>query len=216
MKQNDNQFKIISSRVFIVVVVLLALAACGPASKSNLQTETSSAELASNLLQEINNTTGIENQTIETSLQPEPQEEKATEAEIKINPPHGEPGHRCDIAVGAPLNSPASNSTVEPAKTTSVTPATSTKTANTTPPQSTGSVGPTIENLKRLNSPKPINYAPGATLTVNPPHGQPGHRCDIPVGDPLPVAVNNSVKLNPPHGQPGHRCDIAVGSPLPS
>src|SRR5690606_31144410 len=23
-----------------------------------------------------------------------------------MNPPHGEPGHRCDIAVGAPLNSP--------------------------------------------------------------------------------------------------------------
>lgn len=22
-------------------------------------------------------------------------------------------------------------------------------------------------------------------------------------------------KLNPPHGQPGHRCDIAVGAPLP-
>src|SRR6188474_1027285 len=23
-----------------------------------------------------------------------------------MNPPHGQPGHRCDIAVGAPLNSP--------------------------------------------------------------------------------------------------------------
>src|SRR5512139_384240 len=24
-----------------------------------------------------------------------------------LNPPHGQPGHRCDIAVGAPLDSPA-------------------------------------------------------------------------------------------------------------
>ena len=77
---------------------------------------------------------------------------------------------------------------------------------------------------------------------VNPAHGQPGHRCDIPVGTPLnskPTAVSpnqnpvvtvnpangaqqqtnkekttSSVALNPAHGQPGHRCDIAVGAPL--
>ncbi|WP_297097505.1 hypothetical protein [uncultured Draconibacterium sp.] len=214
MKQNDSPFKIISSRVFVAVVVLLALAACGPSNTSNVQTETSSAELASNLLQEINNTVNTENQTVEASIEPEPQELKTTETEVKINPPHGEPGHRCDIAVGAPLDAPASTPKVEPAKTTQAAPVVST--ASTTTQQSTGRVGPTIENLKKLNSPQPINYAPGASVTVNPPHGQPGHRCDIPVGDPLPVAANNSVKLNPPHGQPGHRCDIAVGSPLPS
>ena len=73
-----------------------------------------------------------------------------------------------------------------------------------------------------------------ATMSgANPPHGQPGHRCDIAVGAPLdgssPVKIapqsnpaqaqSNSVmgetgKLNPPHGQPGHRCDIKVGDPL--
>ena len=214
MKQVDNQFKIISSRIFIAVIVLMALAACGPANKSNIQIETSSAELASNLLQEINNSNELENKNTEASIQAKPQDTKTTEVEIKINPPHGEPGHRCDIAVGAPLDSPVSNSFVAPAKSISATPVTST--ANTTTKQSTGRVGPTIENLKNLNSPKPIIYTPGQSLTINPPHGQPGHRCDIPVGDPLPVAANNNVKLNPPHGQPGHRCDIAVGSPLPS
>lgn len=62
---------------------------------------------------------------------------------------------------------------------------------------------------------------------MNPPHGQPGHRCDIPVGKPLstPVQSTNSSGLlnsspstgmkNPAHGQPGHRCDLPVGSPLP-
>jgi hypothetical protein len=50
---------------------------------------------------------------------------------------------------------------------------------------------------------------------LNPPHGEPGHRCDIPVGSPLnPPVEKKEVRLNPPHGEPGHRCDIAVGSPL--
>lgn len=71
---------------------------------------------------------------------------------------------------------------------------------------------------------------------MNPPHGQPGHRCDIAVGAPLnsppgknaptsanitttPATVNNTPTapgMNPPHGQPGHRCDIPVGQPLNS
>ena len=75
--------------------------------------------------------------------------------------------------------------------------------------------------------------APG----MNPPHGQPNHRCDIAVGAPLdspagtgkaaPVTSQQNVPtqttapttapgMNPPHGQPNHRCDIAVGAPLDS
>lgn len=34
-----------------------------------------------------------------------------------MNPPHGQPGHRCDIAVGAPLNSKATQMTTTPAPT---------------------------------------------------------------------------------------------------
>lgn len=33
---------------------------------------------------------------------------------------------------------------------------------------------------------------------------------------PQPAAANTSTALNPEHGQPGHRCDIPVGSPLNS
>lgn len=66
-------------------------------------------------------------------------------------------------------------------------------------------------------------------IALNPAHGQPGHRCEIPVGAPLdsspakssdkaqsgsPVINSGDVKLNPAHGQPGHRCDIKVGDPL--
>lgn len=76
----------------------------------------------------------------------------------------------------------------------------------------------------------PVKVAKG----MNPSHGQPGHRCDIPVGAPLnsPIAANSTTSqvvsnssqsvittakgMNPPHGQPRHRCDIAVGAPLNS
>lgn len=150
-----------------------------------------------------------------------------------INPAHGQPGHRCDIAVGAPLNSapmpqgqPAQGQTVQ---------------VNQNQPQQVVTTTTT-----------PVKTAKG----MNPPHGQPGHRCDIPVGAPLnsapakatttsntaqsgtvtqnftvtPPAAANPVPallstegtettvadgMNPPHGKPGHRCDIAVGAPLP-
>ena len=82
-------------------------------------------------------------------------------------------------------------------------------------------------------------HNPDGTPRLNPPHGEPGHRCEIPVGAPLdgsasnadganvqPVDISTQIpapdasgsmsgKPNPPHGEPGHRCDIQVGDPLP-
>ncbi|MFN4762205.1 hypothetical protein ACKGJN_03695 [Gillisia sp. Q332] len=73
------------------------------------------------------------------------------------------------------------------------------------------------------------------TATLNPAHGQPNHRCDIPVGAPLDQAAGNTKAQNPPpvstgvspvwnsdeapvknppHGQPGHDCSIPVGADL--
>ncbi len=78
-----------------------------------------------------------------------------------MNPPHGQPGHRCDISVGAPLNSkPAAPATVQPA----------TLTAPQQQPQVTMKEVPTTTKT-----------APG----MNPPHGEPGHKCEIAVGAPL-------------------------------
>jgi hypothetical protein len=149
-----------------------------------------------------------------------------------LNPAHGQPGHRCDIAVGAPLNSaPTQGQTA------------------TAQPVQTVQVNPSQQNVVTTTTAAPVKVAKG----MNPSHGQPGHRCDIPVGAPLnspvakPVAAtpaqsgtttqnftvsppaNNAVPallstekpvataegMNPPHGQTGHRCDIAVGAPLP-
>lgn len=79
------------------------------------------------------------------------------------NPPHGEPGHRCEIPVGASLSG--------------------------TPPSS----GP----VDQMPAKQPITLpqtsaqpAAGASSTppgMNPPHGQPGHDCAVPVGSPLPA-----------------------------
>lgn len=117
---------------------------------------------------------------------------------VKLNPAHGQPGHRCDIPDGAPL--PVDASAPQPQPQSQPQPVTI-----STPVQQTASV------------------AKG----MNPEHGKPGHRCDIAVGAPLeskasstpvvtPVSAPAKVAsgMNPAHGEPGHRCDLAVGAPL--
>lgn len=83
-----------------------------------------------------------------------------------MNPAHGQPNHRCDIAVGAPLNSP-----IVPAKSNPVSPQTVQQQNNVVP---TTSVTPNTA----VTTPTPEG--------MNPPHGQEKHRCDIAVGAPLP------------------------------
>ena len=80
-------------------------------------------------------------------------------ATTALNPAHGAPGHRCDIAVGAPLSTPIQNvpGAVAP----------------TTPPQVTVQQQPAV---------KP---AGGNNVRLNPAHGAPGHDCNIAVGQPL-------------------------------
>lgn len=87
-----------------------------------------------------------------------------------MNPAHGQPGHRCEVAVGAPLNSTAGKTV----STQTITP-TSQTTTNTVV-QST-----------------PTKIAPG----MNPAHGQPGHRCDIKVGEPLNSPASKAVASAP-------------------
>lgn len=72
-----------------------------------------------------------------------------------MNPPHGQPGHKCEIPVGSPLDGSGSVS-AKPKTTLS-------NNMATTPPPAGANDG----------------------VMKNPPHGQPGHRCDIPVGSPL-------------------------------
>jgi len=85
-----------------------------------------------------------------------------------LNPEHGQPGHRCDIAVGAPLNStpaPAQEITTQ---------------LNTGQPAAPATV------LPQAATKTPETKANTGNKKLNPEHGQPGHDCAIPVGNPLP------------------------------
>ncbi|NNT72730.1 hypothetical protein HKT18_10935 [Flavobacterium sp. IMCC34852] len=112
--------------------------------------------------------------TASQTLTPNPQQVVTKKG---MNPPHGQPGHRCDIAVGAPLNSPAGNNNqpkIGSATTQQIDPS---KFTTQTATQPTGA--PAILNPDGAQT---TTTVPG----MNPPHGQPGHQCGIAVGAPLP------------------------------
>ena len=191
---------------YIAVLIFTGMLSCDNGDKQSLVTGTPSAPVLT--------TPVTESALPSASTVPIPASTGA-----RLNPKHGEPGHRCDLAVGAPLPDGNTNA-VQPS----------------TPAIVTNPV-PAVTPALRL----PQASAPGVKL--NPKHGEPGHRCDIEVGAPLnsepsaPVSVNipppssatpsaaaplqlpqlqsaGGKKLNPKHGEPGHRCDIAVGAPL--
>lgn len=92
--------------------------------------------------------------------------QQAPAAGVKLNPPHGEPGHLCEIAVGAPL--PADGVVPPPAE---VAP------ARPTP------INPGATSI--INQPLNTVVNTGPKPKFNPPHGQPWHTCDLEVGAPL-------------------------------
>ncbi len=101
-------------------------------------------------------------------IQQQTQQEQ-TKTTPGMNPPHGQPGHRCEIPVGAPLDS---------------------KSLNQKQAQATQVVSQKVEDkpVMKINSGNGSTTIEGVTTLpgMNPPHGQEGHRCDIAVGAPLP------------------------------
>ena len=101
-----------------------------------------------------------------------------TKTAAGMNPAHGQPGHRCDIPVGAPLNSPPGQGAGQTS-------------APTAQPSQGGFLGggnaqaPAQQAAPQQQMP-PQQTAPGMKGKPNPAHGQPGHRCDVSVGQPLP------------------------------
>lgn len=98
--------------------------------------------------------------------------------EVKLNPPHGEQGHRCEIPVGAPLDGSASPAQQQ----VQAQPASSGQGflggGNAQPPATPAQA--------MQQAPPAQQTAPGMQGKPNPAHGQPGHRCDVQVGQPLP------------------------------
>jgi len=82
----------------------------------------------------------------------------STSGKPALNPAHGQPYHRCEIAVGAPIDSaPAQQNAAQ---------------------QTPSILSPTI-------APAPQAQAIGPKPAMNPAHGEPHHRCDLAVGAPL-------------------------------
>jgi hypothetical protein len=79
---------------------------------------------------------------------------------VRLNPPHGQPGHICEIPVGSPLPS--------------------------TPVRSAVNTNSSVASSPAINQNNTATPTATNTVRLNPPHGQPGHICEIPVGSPLP------------------------------
>jgi len=231
-----------------LLITSLIIAACGSESAEQ-QTETKPATLpaSTTTLPQSNTPATMPNNPTDSKKPVAPiignnqQPVNTTATSAGLNPAHGQPGHRCDIAVGAPLNSAPKTTPQQPVITTNAQP-----TAVSTPV------------ISQVN---PVQTAATTNATgLNPEHGKPGHRCDISVGAPLnskpaqqPTVVQQPAivqqpavtipapktyvsevqkstpatitapstavvaeGMNPEHGKPGHRCDIAVGAPLNS
>lgn len=130
--------KIISN--YLIISSFLFVTACSE-SDNNKTVETNQSDNTAPLNVPV--TINSENQSLNTSA---------------VNPPHGEPGHRCEIAVGAPLDS-------EP-----------------TQPNVTSIQQPNLSTTPTFTPPaEKVVVAEG----TNPPHGEPGHDCAIAVGAPL-------------------------------
>ena len=141
--------------------------------------------------------TGIQGLQKSNAVQPVAQPAKSN---LIFNPPHGEAGHTCALAVGAPLNQAAA---VQQQKVT--------QQAVPAP------VAPVVNASGKKLNPKhgepghrcdiaigaPLDSKPTQVVTTQPAVTQ-------------TVGVKTAKGLNPPHGQPNHRCDLAVGAPLNS
>lgn len=110
-----------------------------------------------------------------------------------LNPAHGEPYHRCDIAVGAPLDGPATQQGDSPVQ-------------NSPGPKS---FFKTVQSENATTAATPTPQATHQATTTVTPSAKPATA-------PATTTANTpKPKNNPAHGQPHHRCDIAVGAPLP-
>lgn len=167
--------------VFISAVVLGTMISCSPAQKESKPVSVQQQNQVPQTMLKADTSAAISSDPTTvpvTATSTEPAVVNATATPPELNPPHGQPFHRCDIPVGSPLNAAPSVKSLQ---------------SQPAPQINRTGMAPTLENAARLNNPQVNNTA--APTVANANSGKP--------------------KLNPPHGQPFHRCDIAVGSPLP-
>jgi hypothetical protein len=165
MRNSQNQFKMNKYITLVAAVGLITMISCSPAQKDSKQQPVQQQNQVPQAIVKSDTSTKFTSVPA-TVVSNEPAVVSATATPPKLNPPHGQPFHRCDIAVGSPLDG-----------------APATTVANT-------GAAPTLENAARLNNSQ-VNNTTAPTVAnatppkLNPPHGQPFHKCEIPVGSPL-------------------------------
>jgi hypothetical protein len=114
----------------------------------------------------------------------------STPTDKTLNPAHGQPGHRCEINVGAPLNSKAEAAPKQdPVAVVNPNPTEAASRWGASPLNN--STAALQQNQLATNDVKSTG-----TQGMNPGHGEPGHRCDIPTGTSLnqPTVKTDALK----------------------
>ncbi len=144
--------------VFIISLIAMVFVSCNSSGdRMAIKSDQSSPATFSTPPEQGADSNGQDN-IVNTPTAPTAATPANSNAAVILNPSHGAPGHRCDIAVGQPLNESAS--TVVPS------------TTNSTP-------------TPKISLPQIPVQPTTKTARLNPAHGAPGHDCSIAVGQPL-------------------------------
>ena len=179
----NPKFSLMKNAFYLLVITVLC--ACNNEKKETAQTV-------------IPTPTGIQGLQKSNTIQ---QVVQSSKSNLIFNPPHGQAGHTCTLAVGAPLNQTAA---VQPQQKVA-------QQAIPAPPATQVNTSGKKLNPKHGEPGHRCDIAIGAPLGSKPTQvvtTQPA------VKQAVSVKIRNG--LNPPHGQPNHRCDLAVGAPLNS
>jgi hypothetical protein len=154
-----------SQKITLVLASMIALYACVSGNEENTTESATPAVVTT-----PSSTAPMEapDTSAKSLTAPPPNAAAPVNPTVRLNPPHGQPGHRCEIEVGQPL-----------------------------PPEGT----PSVVNQPNTQTTNPVMQNPPPVMATPPANA-----------NILPGAPKG--KVNPPHGEPGHRCDIAVGAPL--
>ncbi|MBL0340033.1 MAG: hypothetical protein IPP71_03410 [Bacteroidetes bacterium] len=174
--------------LYLAAFAFTALVACNNKDTANEATTTDSTAVTdANLRSSDSLSTAV--QTIQAPGEISATSPAANAPADGLNPAHGMPGHRCDIAVGASLASaPAPAPTADP-KNMTIT---------------TDQMG--IQGASQVNIPPPPTAQPNSIMST-PTTATPGASAPA-------AATTTAPGMNPPHGAPGHDCAVAVGAPL--
>lgn len=157
------------SKIILAALSIVVFSACNSDSNNeeNINTPMTEQQAPSEVLENNNPTTttlevgpAAPTNAIEEAAN-KPAATNSSPSKTALNPEHGQPGHRCDLAVGAPLSSA---------------PAT---------PQNAPQIAPQPMNITPVTAPTIAEQPVDGNVKLNPAHGVPGHRCDIQVGAPL-------------------------------